>query len=265
MLRHRLAQVRDRLPGGVQNRLGIQPEPNERCGHRRHDSGLARALLLSTPEGTLSLDVDRVISTMPITDLVLRMQPPPPPEVVEAAQGLSYRSIATVNLFVDRPELIPDTWVYIHAPEVAAGRLQLYKNWSPAMVPDPRWSSVGLEYFATEGDPVWCTPDDRLMQVAKKDLLQLGFVREQEIWWGFVTRYPKAYPVYGEGYAQRLAVLRSYLSTIANLECAGRYGQFRYNNMDHSIMTGMLAARRLCGERCDPWAVNAEGEYLEQK
>ncbi len=32
-----------------------------------------------------------------------------------------------------------------------------------------------------------------------------------------------------------------------------------------SMMTGILAARRMLGEDADPWSVNAEGEYLEEK
>ncbi|MHB8993309.1 MAG: NAD(P)/FAD-dependent oxidoreductase, partial [Chloroflexota bacterium] len=223
------------------------------------------ALELGSPGGRVSIDADRVVSTMPLTDLVLRMKPEPPGEVVAAAQGLTYRSIITVNLMVERPEVVPDTWVYIHAQEVTAGRLQLYKNWSPAMVPDGRWNSLGLEYFSTEGDGLWRMPDEALIELARKDLLRLSLVRADEIVDGFVVRYPKAYPVYGDGYTRKLAVLRDYLSRFVNLECAGRYGQFRYNNMDHSILTGMLAARKLCGERCDPWSVNAEGEYLEEK
>lgn len=231
----------------------------------RHEMGRIAALEVETPDGKQALDVDRVISTMPLTELVLRMRPEPPQEVSAAAHALNYRSIITANLIVDRAQTVPDTWVYLHAPEVVAGRLQLYKNWSPDMVPDPSYSSLGLEYFATEGDALWSNSDRSLLEIAKKDLSLLGLARGSEVFDGFVVRYPKAYPVYDDGYRERLGILRDYLSRFGNLECAGRYGQFRYNNMDHSIMTGMLAVRKLCGEECDPWAVNAEGEYLEQR
>jgi protoporphyrinogen oxidase len=231
----------------------------------RHDGRRVTGLELSTPDGELDMDVDRVISTMPLTELVQRMKPAPPPEVLAAARSLRYRSIFTVNLMLSRRETVPDTWVYIHAPDVVAGRLQVYKNWSPAMVPDPELSTVGLEYFANEGDSLWTQPDDLLLKVAKKDLARVGLAQEREVFDGFVVRYPKAYPVYSDGYADRIAVIRSYLSQFDNLECAGRYGQFRYNNMDHSILTGMLAARKLCGEQCDPWDVNVDGEYHEEK
>lgn len=230
-----------------------------------HENGRIVALQIGTPEGHVALDVEKVLSTMPLTELVFRMNPGPPIEVVCAARGLTYRSIITVNLVVDRPDIVPDTWVYLHAPEVTAGRLQVYKNWSPAMVPDSGQSSLGLEYFATEGDDLWSKSDAAMLELGKEDLLRLALVRADEIADGFVVRYAKAYPVYDDGYGAKVAVIRNYLSQFANLECAGRYGQFRYNNMDHSILTGILAVRKLLGEKCDPWGVNADGEYHEMK
>ena len=231
----------------------------------RHEGGRVVALELRTPSGPISLDVDRVISTMPLSELVLKMKPEPPAELLSAARGLDYRSIITVNLILSRRETVPDTWVYIHAPEIVAGRLQVYKNWSPDMVPNSEFSTLGLEYFATEGDLLWSQPDGVMLKTAREDLVRIGLANDSEVCDGFVVRYPKAYPVYSGGYAERVMLLRRYLSQFDNLECAGRYGQFRYNNMDHSILTGMLAARKLCGEQCDPWGVNVDGEYHEEK
>ena len=132
------------------------------------------------------------------------------------------------------------------------------------MVPDPSWSSVGLEYFAFEEDALWSMDDEHLIEIAKQDLQKLSLVDAEKVQDGFVVRYAKAYPVYNEGYRERVATIRSYLSSIGNLVCVGRYGQFRYNNMDHSIMTALLGARRLLGETVDPWSVNEEAEYHEE-
>lgn len=260
-----------RGPGQMYEAMGSRVVERGGCLRLRHDVRAIRhdgkkvvGLEVRTPDGLLDMDADQVISTMPLSQLVLRMLPEPPDRVVSAARGLSYRSIITVNLLIQRDQVAPDTWVYLHAPEVAAGRLQIYKNWSPAMVPGPGWNSLGLEYFATEGDPLWSNSDADMLEIGKKEIGRLGFATPAEIAGGFVVRYPMAYPVYDEGYVEKVALIRSYLSQFGNLECAGRYGQFRYNNMDHSIMTGILAARKLCGEDVDPWAVNAEAQYLEQ-
>jgi protoporphyrinogen oxidase len=231
----------------------------------RHDGRRVIALELATLSGRQELEARNVVSTMPLTELVLRMRPAPPSEVVAAARALTYRSIITVNLMLDRLEALPDTWLYLHAPEILAGRLQVYRNWSPAMTPGPECHSLGLEYFGSQGNGLWANSDEALLELGKKDLVTLGLATRADIFDGLVLRYAKAYPVYREGYAERVSIIRDYLSGFENLQCAGRYGQFRYNNMDHSIMTGVLAVRRLAGEPCDPWSVNADGIYHEQR
>ena len=133
------------------------------------------------------------------------------------------------------------------------------------MVPGDEYSSLGFEYFCSEGDDLWRASEAELIRQAIRDLAHLGFFAERDIHDAFVMRYAKAYPVYEDGYREHVAVLRGWLSQFANLFCIGRYGQFRYNNMDHAMMTGMLAARRMLGQEVDPWSVNAEGEYLEVK
>jgi len=231
----------------------------------RHHGGKITALLTRNGAGGQVLDCSHCFSSMPITDLVQRLSPRPPDEVINASRALRYRSIITVNLLFKRSAALPDNWVYLHSPEVTAGRLQLYRNWSPAMVPDDSHSSVGFEYFCFEGDDLWNLPDAGLIEKARQDLVHLGFYNQEESLDGFVVRYAKAYPIYEDGYEKHLAVIKGWLSQFSNLYCIGRYGQFRYNNMDHSMMTGILAARRLLGEDADPWSVNAEGEYLEEK
>ena len=133
------------------------------------------------------------------------------------------------------------------------------------MVPSDDYSSVGFEYFAFEGDDLWNTSDAGLIEIALQDLRHLGFQSKENFLDGFVVRYAKAYPMYEDGYENHLSIIREWLSKFTNLFCIGRYGQFRYNNMDHSMMTGILAVRRMLGEDVDPWSVNAEGEYLEEK
>ena len=80
----------------------------------------------------------------------------------------------------------------------------------------------------------------------------------------FVVRMLKAYPMYDEGYAARVALLRSWLETsVANVVPVGRNGMHRYNNEDHSMLTAMLAVENLLGADHDLWSVNADDDYHE--
>ncbi len=230
-----------------------------------HKDGKAVALRYQTDRGIERVAVDRaVINSMPLDELVKAILPPPPPQVLEAAAGLRYRSLITVNLLLNQPSPVPDTWLYIHDPQVAAGRIQFYGNWSPKMVPSPDKCVIGLEYFATVGDKLWELSEEAARQLAFEDLGKLGLVDPKSVFDAFRVRYANAYPVYDEGYQQRVATIRQYLSTITNLHPVGRYGQFRYNNMDHSILTALYAVRRAEGENIDPWSVNEEAEYHEE-
>ena len=231
----------------------------------RHSDGRVVGIVAKSDQGEVEFPARNLVSSMPLSELVLRLSPEAPPDVQAAARSLRYRSIITVNLVLRQERIVPDTWVYLHAPEVRAGRIQLYKNWSPEMVPDPAMSTIGFEYFVWEGDSTWNLPEADLRDLAMTDLRVLGLGDPSAVEDAFVVRYADAYPVYDLSYRSPLRVIRDYLGRFSNLACVGRYGQFRYNNMDHSIMTALLGVRRLLGENVDPWSVNADAEYLEEK
>jgi protoporphyrinogen oxidase len=204
------------------------------------------------------------ISTMPVSELIRKLNPPAPPEVLAAAHGLTYRDFVSVILVVDRPHLFPDNWIYVHSPEVRVGRVQNFKNWSADMVPDPDKTSLGLEYFCTEGDDLWRMLDAELIELGKQEMERIGLARAADVIDGLVVRQPKAYPVYNGTYANYLATIKDYLATFRNLQTVGRNGLHKYNNQDHSMLTAMLAARNVLGERHDVWNVNTERSYHEE-
>jgi protoporphyrinogen oxidase len=217
-----------------------------------------------TGDGSPSqLPVQHLISAMPITALVELIKPRPPETVLKAARKLTYRAFIIVVLIIDQKNLFPDQWVYVHSPDVRVGRIQNFKNWSAAMVPDQGKTSIGMEYFCNENDAIWTTPDAELIDLASRELDRLGLAEADAVTDGVVIRQPKAYPVYDHEYRDHLKVIRDFLGTIDNIQTIGRNGMHRYNNMDHSMYTGMLAAQNIFGSNHDLWAVNEEAEYLE--
>jgi protoporphyrinogen oxidase len=231
----------------------------------RHDGGKVTEIVVQGPEGEQTVIGSDFISTLPIRELVGMLEPAAPAEVVAAADALRYRDFLTVVLVVDRPELFPDNWIYVHDPTVRLGRVQNFKNWSPHMVPDPAQTALGLEYFCTIGDGLWETPDDELIALGTREIAKIGLARADEIIDGTIVRMPKAYPVYDEAYKEHVAIVRHWLdANVKNLQLVGRNGMHKYNNQDHSMMTALLAARNLLGEDWDPWKVNTDAEYHEE-
>ena len=227
------------------------------------DAGV-KAVEVNTPDGRERVAGTDFISTMPVRELIAKLSPPAPAEVQRAAASLKYRDFLTVALIVNKRELFPDNWIYIHDPRVRLGRIQNFKNWSPEMVPDDSTTCLGLEYFCFEGDELWTKSDDELITLAKRELALLGLVKESDVTDGSIVRMPKAYPVYDATYLEALSVVREFLARLTNLQLIGRNGMHKYNNQDHSMLTAMLAVENIHGAQHDLWQVNADDEYHEE-
>ena len=228
----------------------------------------ARTLLARSEDGRVSAySVDHIISSMPIRSLIRAMGPQVPEDVARAGEALKYRDFLTVALIVDAPDLFPDNWIYIHDAAVRVGRIQNFKNWSPDMVPNSNTTCVGMEYFCFAGDSLWAASDVQLLGLAERELKQVGLLGVGRVIDGQVVRVPKAYPVYDEDYAHNVEVVRRFLTTqVPNVQLVGRNGMHRYNNQDHAMVTGMLAAQNILHpeQTYDLWAVNGDAEYLEE-
>lgn len=231
-----------------------------------HDGKRVRSITTARdgdPAALEEIAVDHVISSMPITELVAVMDPPPPLAIRQAAGKLRYREFLIVTLIMKRADPFPDNWIYIHSPEVKVGRIQNFRSWSEAMVPDPDRSSIGMEYFCQEGDELWRSTDEELIAQAARELEHLGLAKADEVVDGTVIRQEKAYPVYDSDYREALDMIRGWLATLSNIQVVGRNGMHRYNNQDHSMLTAMLAVQNLLGGSHDLWSVNVEREYHE--
>jgi len=201
---------------------------------------------------------------MSLAQLILSMNPSAPAEVLDRARGLRYRDFITVAVVVDEPNVFPDNWIYIHDPGVKVGRIQNFKNWSAEMVPDPRFTVLGMEYFCTENDGMWSASDAQLIERAKSEFAILGLVDKSRVVDGSVVRQPKAYPLYDHEYRTNVARIADFLEgETPNLQIAGRNGMHKYNNQDHAMMTGLMAARNIMGGSFDLWRVNSDAEYQE--
>ena len=219
--------------------------------------------IVSVKAGSETYHGTHFISSIPIRELIQKLNPTAPRPLLAAANKFCYRDFLTVALMVRDRNLFPDNWIYLHDSGVTAGRVQNYGNWSPEMTPDSDLTCLGVEYFCNITDAIWSTPDKDLIELATREMVQLGLVREQDVFDGAVVRMPKAYPVYDSTYQDSLATVREFLATVPNLQLVGRNGMHRYNNQDHSMLTAILAARNVAGARFDLWNLSVDQDYLE--
>ncbi|HEX3801823.1 MAG TPA: NAD(P)/FAD-dependent oxidoreductase [Solirubrobacteraceae bacterium] len=216
--------------------------------------------------GSETLTPSYVISSLPLRTTVGIAQPEAPVDVRDAARGLRYREFLTVLLVIEGEDLFPDNWIYIHQPGVTVLRIQNFKSWSPWMVPNDSDASIGMEYFCFEGDELWNMDDDDLVKMAGQEIEKLKLAKASNVKFGFVARVHKAYPIYDEKYAERVATIRRWIeSDMTNLTQVGRNGLHRYNNSDHSMLTAMRAVENILqGTHHDIWDVNVESVYHEE-
>ena len=260
-----IGRISERLAEDVET-LGNEVRMRSRVTAVNHDGGRVTSVDIEAPEGPYTLEVGSLCSSMPLTELVTAMRPAAPADVIAAAHKLRYRDLITVNLMINKPRVTEDTWIYIHEPTITLGRIHEPRNWSPEMAPAGK-SSIVAEYFCFQDGEVWNMDDQDLIDLTVSDLdTRLGFLKKEDIIDAFVVRTPKAYPMYELGYEEPLRKVLDYVGGFSNLEIVGRYGTYKYNNMDHSMKTGLLAARNLLGEsRQDVLDVNRAREYHEEK
>jgi protoporphyrinogen oxidase len=215
-----------------------------------------------------------VFSTMPVKELIQAFDVPPPSEVQEVSNGLLYRDFITVGLLLNGLNisdqgggLLKDTWIYIQEPDVLAGRMQIFNNWSPFLVRDPAKVWIGLEYFCYDTDELWRKTDQEMIAWAIQEAEKMGMVARADVLDATVLRMEKTYPAYFGTY-DRFPVIRDFVDRYDNLFLIGRNGMHKYNNQDHSMLTAMTAVDNIAAGRRDKsniWAVNTEMDYHESK
>jgi protoporphyrinogen oxidase len=214
---------------------------------------------------------------MPVCDLIDYLRPDDL-HLAHIARQLPYRGFIAAGLLVRRmtvpgpqnatghnPKMPPDNWIYIQEPDVRIGRLQIFNNWSPALVADPQFVWLGLEYFCDEGDDLWSMQDGRFIGFAAAELEKIGLIDRRDVMDATLVRVPKAYPAYFGTYAE-FGHVRNYLNQFTNLYPVGRNGMHRYNNQDHSMLAanGVVESILEGREKASIWGINADGEYHEE-
>jgi protoporphyrinogen oxidase len=210
---------------------------------------------------------DHFLSTIAVKDLVAMLKPDDAC-IARIADGLPYRSFMTAGLLLRGMRGRPtpsDNWIYIQEPEVRLGRLQIFNNWSPALVADPKTVWLGLEYFCDQGDDLWVMEDEQFLGFAAGELEKIGLIERKEVIGSTLVRVPRAYPAYFGAYHQFRGV-RNYLDRFPNLYPIGRNGMHRYNNQDHSMLTANAAvdAISMRTPKEEIWNINAEQSYHEE-
>ena len=259
--------------GGGEIKQGFEVEKLTVEGNR-----VVRAEVRNIESGAIeNLEGDYFFSTMPVQELIRKLDGPVPANVREVSEGLVYRDFIEVGMLLKKMaikdkesggrDLISDNWIYIQESDVMIGRLQIYNNWGPCMLADPDTVWLGLEYFCNETDDIWTWPDEKIKELGAMELDKIGIIKKEDVLDSMVIRMPKTYPGYFGTY-DRFEEIQKYVDTLENLFLIGRNGMHKYNNQDHSMLTAMVAVDNIAAgikTKENIWDVNTEMEYHEEK
>lgn len=198
-----------------------------------------------------------VISTMPLTSMAEKI-PSASNTVLEACGRLHYRNTVLIYILVEKSPF-PDNWIYVHSPEVKVGRITNFSNWGT----EQKQTILCLEYWCNNSDKEWGWVDKEWELNAEEELkklaLKIGNILNSKI-----LRIPKSYPIYDISYKKNMLPIKEFLQQFPEIIAIGRYGSFRYNNQDHSILMGLLAAENInSGSEHNLWNVNEDKSYQE--
>ena len=215
---------------------------------------------------------DAVFSTMPLKHVFRGLGSQVDEEIRHTATNLPYRDFLIVGLLLKRlkpennNEKLTDNWLYIQDKGVKVGRIQLFHNWSSSMIADPSLRWVGAEYFLNADEPLWTKKDEGVIELAKRELTQIGLIDPTDVVDATIVRMPKAYPRYSGVYHQMPRV-RKYIDSIRNFYPMGRNGMHKYNNQDHSMLSAKRSVDHFLHGNFDKnliWETNTDQSYHEQ-
>ncbi len=222
-----------------------------------------KAYAVELNDGTIK-EYDHIISSMPLSLMVSRL-PEVPEKIKEAALKLKFRNTIIVYLKVEAQNLFPDNWLYVHSTDLQMGRITNFRNWVPQINGSETSTICALEYWCYDEDEFWNWDEEKLIALGKEELRKTGLIGNAEISAGKIYKIPRCYPVYSTGYKEVLKPIEQYLSSIKNLHVIGRYGAFKYNNQDHSILMGKLAAENISkGTKHNIWDINTDYEDYQE-
>jgi protoporphyrinogen oxidase len=222
-----------------------------------------KAYAIELEDGTIR-EYDHIISSMPLSLMVTRL-PEVPEDIRKAANSLKFRNTIIVYLNVQAKNLFPDNWLYVHSADLRMGRLTNFRNWVPQINGKEQSTICALEYWCYDEDDFWGWSEEKLIELGKEELRKTGLIGNAEISDGFVYKIHRCYPVYASGYKDTLLPVENYLKTVENLHVIGRYGAFKYNNQDHSILMGMLAAENILeNKNHNLWNINTDYEDYQE-
>lgn len=223
-------------------------------------AGVPWRVEVHTREGSPDvLEADFVWSTLPISLLARITTPPPPAEVLEAANALRFRAMLLIYLKLPTPQFTEFDAHYFPDANIAITRLSEPRNYVGEGTPEGQ-TVLCAELPCDADDERWRMSDDELGQLVAADLERAGIPLPVQPAGTMVRRLRMAYPIYDRGYERHFQTLDDWAARQPGLLSFGRQGLFAHDNTHHALAMAYAAAECLVDGRFDDerWAKHRE-------
>ncbi len=187
------------------------------------------------------LDVDFFYNTIPLPELIKLLDPPPPANILKAADQLSYCGEYFLYLKINKPKVFDSFLTYFSSPDIPFNRIYDVRSYSADCLPEMK-TGLCAEYTCNIGDEQWNSSAEATFERTMRYLEQHNLLNRKDVDGYFIKKVTHAYPRFTKGFQQNLEIILDYLSTLKNFVTLGRQGLFAYVNMDDVIRMGMRAS-----------------------
>jgi protoporphyrinogen oxidase len=186
-----------------------------------------------------------VISTIPVGDLARLIHPTVPEDLLESVAALRWRGIRLLQVAVRSRQCLEGETYYFPEEQYPFGRISEPTQFSRQLGRPIEGTTVNIEVICSPGDPLWSLDEESFLDRITDEMEALGLFTRREVAASRSIRLPVVYPVYAQGFEDRLEQLLGHLESVGNLYSIGRGGMFFHGNVDHSIMMGLQIADHL--------------------
>jgi protoporphyrinogen oxidase len=180
------------------------------------------------------VDTGYAVSTLPVSLFLNMLSPPPPEEILQISNKLMYRHLKLVALFIDKPSVTKSATVYFPDKDFIFTRLYEPKKRSVHMSPEDHTSLI-IEIPCQYGSEYWDMEDEELIEKTSSKLIEIGWIKGEDIIDACVHSMHYAYPIFETGFEEKVEKIFSYLKRFRNLAFTGRNGKFEYTHL-HDVM-----------------------------
>jgi protoporphyrinogen oxidase len=187
---------------------------------------------------------DFLVSSIPLGILSQLIFDDADPSFVQSTKALEFRHLILVYVFVNRPLVLDDQWVFFPEKDFIFSRIFEQKQMNFDLGPENQ-TVICCDFTCDQDSWKWKAVDEELAEKVIESLVKAGFITADEVLDVYVKRVKNFYPRYDLDYVGKLIRINNKLQKIRNLLLTGRIGMYNYNNSDHCVDMGRYISENL--------------------